>query len=300
MVKANEQIAMRISKNTIIGNVLLSAFKLLAGFLGGSAAMLSDAVHTLSDVVSTVIVMIGVKLANEKADKEHPYGHERFECVAAIILAAILCVTGIGIGYNGIQKVIAGSGGTLSAPGLIALIAAVVSIFTKEAMYWYTKSAAKKIDSGALMADAWHHRSDAFSSIGSFAGILGARIGFPVLDPIACLVICVFIIKAAFDIFLDAVGKMTDRACDESTVDEIHALVLEQTNVVSVDLLHTRRFGDRIYVDLEISVDGDIPLHESHEIAHKVHDRIESNFAKVKHCMVHVNPTPRHTEEASE
>lgn len=207
MEKTKEQIAMRVSTNTIIGNVLLSVLKLLAGIFGKSAAMLSDAVHSLSDVMSTLIVMIGVKLANKKADREHPYGHERFECVAAIILAAILCATGIGIGYKGVQNIVAGNYGDLAVPGIIALAAAILSIAAKEGMYWYTRAAAKKIDSSALMADAWHHRSDAFSSIGSFIGILGARVGYPVLDSVACLVICFFIVKAAYDIFMDAIGK---------------------------------------------------------------------------------------------
>lgn len=290
MEKTNEQIALRVSWNTVIGNVLLSAFKLMAGIAGNSAAMLSDAVHTLSDVLSTFIVMIGVKLANQKADKEHPYGHERFECVAAIILAVILCATGLGIGYSGVMTIISGNYEDLALPGLIALAAAVVSIAVKEGMYWYTRAAAKKIGSGALMADAWHHRSDALSSIGSFIGILGARIGFPVLDSVACLVICVFIVKAAFDIFMDAINKMTDRACDDRTVEKIRSLIMAQEGVACIDLLQTRLFGDKIYIDVEISVDGSVSLYDSHKIAEEVHDVIESNIPMVKHCMVHLNP----------
>lgn len=290
MERNKQQVAMKVSRNAIIGNVLLSAFKLLAGVLGRSAAMLSDAVHSLSDVFSTVIVMIGVKLSGKKADKEHPYGHERFECVAALILAIILCATGIGIGYGGVKSILAGQYATMPIPGLLALVAAIVSIVTKEAMYWYTRSAAKKVNSGALMADAWHHRSDALSSIGSFIGILGARMGFPVLDAVACLVICLFIVKAAWDIFMDSIGKMTDKACDDDTVAKIRSVILEQENVQGIDLIRTRLFGDKIYVDVEISVDGKLPLGEGHDIAHAVHDAIENHFEYVKHCMVHVNP----------
>ncbi|QQO07600.1 cation diffusion facilitator family transporter [Breznakiella homolactica] len=290
MEKANEKIAIRVSWHTVIGNVLLSAFKLAAGIIGQSAAMLSDAVHSLSDVLSTFIVMIGVKAAGKDADKEHPYGHERFESVAAIILAVFLCVTGIGIGYGGVQSIIAGRYETLAVPGLLALVAAIVSIAVKEAMYWYTRAAAKKINSGALMADAWHHRSDALSSVGSFVGILGARMGFPVLDAVACIVICVFIVKAAGTIFMDAINKMTDKACDEETAEEIRGVILAQDNVRGIDLLRTRLFGDKIYVDVEIRVDGSIPLADGHGIAHAVHDAIESRFGNVKHCMVHVNP----------
>ena len=288
--KTNEQIAMRVSLNTIIGNVVLSAFKLFAGIFANSAAMVSDSVHSISDVLSTIIVMIGVKLAGKNSDKEHPYGHERMECAAAIILAGILFATGLIIGWNGIQNVIEGSTGELSIPGGLALIAAIASIVSKELMYWYTRAAAKKTESGALMADAWHHRSDALSSVGSFIGILGARLGLPILDPIASLVICVFILKVAVDIFRDAMRKMTDRACDDEFVEELKAVVLEQKDVLGIDKITTRLFGDRIYVDIEISADSDSTLVEAHEVAQQVHDVIETRFAKVKHCMVHVNP----------
>ena len=290
MEKTNEQIAMRVSLNSIIVNVVLSAFKLFAGVFAQSAAMISDSIHSLSDVFSTIIVIVGIKLANQKSDKEHPYGHERFECVAAIVLAAILFATGIGIGWVGVQKVIAGNYGDLPIPGALALVAAISSVVVKEAMYWYTRIAAKKINSSALMADAWHHRSDALSSIGSFIGILGAQLGFPILDPVACIVICMFILKAAIDIFRDAVGKMTDKACDEQTSEEIRRVILSQEAVEGIDRLKTRLFGDKIYVDVEILADGSATLEQAHSIAQCVHDEIEKQFPKVKHCMVHVNP----------
>ncbi len=290
MEKSNEQIAMQVSRNSIIGNVLLSGFKLFAGVFAQSAAMISDAIHSLSDVFSTIIVMAGVKMANKKPDKEHPYGHERFECVAAIILSVILFATGAGIGWAGLQKVIAGNYGGLATPGMLALVAAIISIVVKEAMYWYTRNAAKKIDSSALMADAWHHRSDAFSSVGSFIGILGARLGFPILDPAACIVICLFILKAAVDIFRDAVGKMIDKACDEQTAAEMREVILAQESVLGIDQLKTRLFGDKIYVDVEIRSDGLVTLEQAHDAAQRVHDVIEKQFPKVKHCMVHVNP----------
>jgi len=290
MERSNEQIAMQVSRNSIIGNVILSAFKLFAGVFAHSAAMVSDSVHSLSDVFSTIIVMIGVKMANQKSDREHPYGHERFECVAAIVLAAVLFATGIGIGWAGVQKAIAGNYGKAVVPGLLALVAAITSIIVKEVMYWYTRAAAKKTNSSALMADAWHHRSDAFSSIGSFFGIFGARLGFPILDPLASIVICLFILKAAFDIFRDAVGKMTDRACDEQTVAEMHEVILTQEEVEGIDQLKTRLFGDKIYVDVEIRVNGSFTLEAAHNRAQCVHDVIEEQFPKVKHCMVHVNP----------
>lgn len=290
MEKTNEQIAMKVSRISIIGNIILSGFKLFAGIVAQSAAMISDAVHSMSDVFSTIIVMIGIKLANKKPDKEHPYGHERFECVAAIVLAAVLFATGAGIGWSGIKKAIAGNYGDLAIPGILALVAAIVSIIVKEAMYWYTRGAAKRINSSALMADAWHHRSDAFSSVGSFAGIFGARLGFPILDPLACIIICLFILKAAIDIFRDAVGKMTDRACDDETIAKMRDLILSQKSVEGIDGLKTRLFGDKIYMDVEIRVDALVRLEEAHLVAQAVHDVIEEQFPKVKHCMVHVNP----------
>ena len=291
MIKSNEQIAIKVSVNTIIGNALLTALKLFAGVSGRSTAMISDAVHSLSDVLSTVIVMIGIKLANQKPDKEHPYGHERFECVAAVILSVLLFATGVGIGWVGVEKVMAGGYGELTMPGLLALAAAVISIAAKEGMYWYTRAAAKKINSSALMADAWHHRSDALSSIGSFAGILGARLGFPVLDAVAGIVICLFILKVALDIFRDAVGKMTDKAADDKIETEMRKAVLSQEAVIGIDMFRTRLFGNRIYVDVDISVDGKKELSEAHDIAQQVHDVIEGEFPSVKHCTVHINPS---------
>lgn len=251
--------------------------------------MVSDSIHSMSDVFSTFIVMIGIKLASKEADKKHPYGHERFECVAAIILAIILCLIGLGIGYSGIRMIILGEYCKQALPGLLALVASVVSIAVKETMYQYTKSAANRIGSGALMADAWHHRSDALSSIESFVGIIGARIGFLFMDSIASVVICLFIVKASITIFMDAVGKMTDNSCDESIVEEMKSIILEQEGVMGIDQIKTRLFGDKVYVDVEISANGEDTLSSTHRLAHQVHDIIEEHFENVKHCMVHVN-----------
>lgn len=286
-----QKIAMRVSGVSITVNLVLSLFKLLAGILAHSGAMLSDAVHSASDVISTIVVIIGVKLSGKKSDAEHQYGHERLECVSAIILAGLLFATGVGIGMSGIKSILAGSKGQkIMEPGLLALIAAVVSIVTKEWMFWYTRAAAKKISSGALMADAWHHRSDALSSVGSFVGILGARLGCPIMDPIASVVICIFILKAAIDIFKDAIDRMVDHSCDEETEDKMRQAVLEVPGVKGVDVLQTRLFGSKIYVDLEISADGQQSLNDAHAIAERVHHMIENTFQDVKHCMVHVNP----------
>lgn len=284
------RVANRVSIISIVQNALLSGFKLLAGIVAHSSAMVSDAVHSASDVFSTIIVMIGVKISSKDSDKEHPYGHERLECVAAIILAVVLLITGIKIGSGAVRNIIAGNYQALQKPGVLALVAAIVSIVVKEAMYWYTRHYAIKIDSSALMADAWHHRSDALSSIGALIGIGGAMLGFPIMDSVASIVIFFFIAKAAFDIFKDAMDKMVDHSCDEETENAIRESVLKNSEVKGVDLLQTRIFGNKIYVDLEISVDGTYTLSKAHDIAEEVHEDIEQNFPKVKHIMVHVNP----------
>lgn len=281
--------AMKVSIISIIANVVLAAFKLVAGVFAHSGAMISDAIHSASDVFSTFVVMIGIKIASKEPDEEHPYGHERMECVAAIILATILCITGLGIGKNALEH-ITGNSSEVSVPGVLALIAAIVSIIVKEAMFWYTRHYAKKIDSGALMADAWHHRSDALSSIGAFIGIIFARMGYVMMDSIACLVICVFIVKAAYDIFKDAIDKMVDKSCSLEVEAEIRTIVMSVDGVKGIDSLSTRLFGNKMYVDIEIRADGEKTLNETHEIAEAVHDSIEAQFEKVKHIMVHVNP----------
>ncbi len=285
-----QKTAMHVSAVSVAVNLLLSLFKLLAGIVANSGAMISDAIHSASDVFSTFIVMVGVVMAGKKSDEEHPYGHERMECVASIILATILAITGLGIGSAGFQKVIGSDSGELQMPGMLALVAAVISIVVKEWMYWFTRAAAKKINSGALMADAWHHRSDALSSVGAFVGVFGARMGFPILDPLASIVICVFIEKAAWDIFKDAMDKMVDKSCPDCMLQEMKSIILQQQGVEGVDDIKTRLFGSKIYVDVEILVNGDKTLVEAHEVAERVHGMIEHAFADVKHCMVHVNP----------
>lgn len=286
-------IIQKLSLVSIIGNAVLSGFKLFAGLSGHSGAMLSDAIHSLSDVLTTVIAWVGVKLSRKGADASHPYGHERFECVASLILGLVLLATGIGVGKVGITNIISREYEILAIPGKVALIAAVVSILGKEAMYWYTRHYAKIINSAAFMADAWHHRSDAFSSIGSFVGIGGAMLGFPILDSVASVVICLFIVKVAFDILKDAVTKMLDTSCGDAYEKRLAAHVAAQNGIVGVDMVRSRMFGNKVYVDLEISVDGEQSLRDAHEIAERVHKDIEHCFSEIKHIMVHVNPAAR-------
>ena len=288
MNKTDTAVAVRVSRNTLFGNLGLSAGKLIVGLLAHSGALVSDAVHSLSDVLAAVIVIFSLRLAGKKADREHPYGHERLECICGVILSVILLITGLLIGYRAIETIRVG--GTAEIPGLAALIAAVVSIVVKELMYHYTAGAAKKIRSTALKAEAWHHRSDALSSVGSFAGILGARLGLPWADAAASLIICLFIVKVAVDIFRESATGVLDTACDEPTQARMREVILSQPGVLGVDLLNTRLFGNRMFVDVEISADGSQSLESAHHIAENVHDAIEQNFGTVKHCMVHVNP----------
>lgn len=282
-----KRVTMQVSTVGIVSNAVLTVFKLVAGIVAHSSAIVADAVHSASDILGSLIVMIGAVFSHKAADASHPYGHEKLECIASILLGNILVVVGAAIGYAGV-KIIRGE--TLAAPGVLALIAAVVSIAVKEGLYWYTIAAAKRIRSVSLKAEAWHHRSDALSSIGSFAGVLGARLGVPILDPIASIVICLFIFKVAYGIFRESIDRLVDRACDADTVAAMRATMLRTPGVVRVDDLKTRLFGSRTYVDAEIAVDGALPLRDAHVIAEAVHHELERDYPDVKHCTVHVNP----------
>ena len=281
----------RLSLTGIVGNAALSAFKLFAGVAGQSSTMVSDAAHSLSDVLATLIALVGVLLSKRAADDDHPYGHERFESVAALLLGLILLATGGLIGKVGLEALLSGNDARRGSPGLIALAAAVVSIAVKEAMYWYTRRCALHLNSAAFMADAWHHRSDALSSVGSLIGIAGARMGYPALDPAAGVAICLVIVAVALRTTRDALGQLLDTSCGRSYDRELENFIAAQEGVVRVDLLRTRRFGNRVYVDLEIAVDGDTSLRKAHSVAERVHLRVEQRFSGVKHIMIHVNPT---------
>lgn len=280
----------RLSLVSLIGNAFLSGFKMFAGIAGNSGAMISDAVHSFSDVLTTLIAWIGVKLSKKAADDTHPYGHERLECVASLILGFVLMATGVCIGKVGIENMISGRYQVLALPGVIALVAAVLSIVGKEAMYWYTRYYAKLINSTAFLADAWHHRSDALSSIGSLIGIAGAMLGYSVLDSAASVVICLFVVKVAYDILKDAFIKMLDTSCGEDYEEKLLRYISAEEDVLSVDMLHSRMFGNKVYIDLEISVDGGKSLREAHEVAEQVHRDTERKFSEIKHIMIHVNP----------
>lgn len=283
----------KMSFVSVAGNAVLSGFKFFAGVTGNSGAMISDSIHSFSDVITTLIAWIEVKASKKEADAAHPYGHERIECIASLLLGIVLLGTGLGVGKVGLENIFSGNYQALAVPSAIALVAAVVSIVSKEAMYWYTRYYANLIHSSAFLADAWHHRSDAFSSIGSLIGIAGAMMGYPVLDSVASVVICLFIVKASYDILKDGVVKLLDTSCGESYDKKMADYISGQEGVVCVDSLRSRMFGNKVYIDLEIQVDGEKSLREAHQVAEQIHDDVEKTFPDVKHIMIHLNPTAK-------
>lgn len=284
------EIIKKLSFVSIIGNIFLTVLKMFAGVTGNSGALISDAVHSLSDIFTTVIAWIGVKISKQEADQKHQYGHERLECVASLILGLVLMATGLALGKVGAENIISGTYQTVEIPTFVALAAAFVSILGKEAMYWYTRYYAKLINSAAFMADAWHHRSDAFSSIGSLIGVGGAMLGFPVMDSLASVVICLCILKVAYDIIKDAFSKLLDTSCGHDYEQKLREFIISQQNVKQIDMLQSRMFGNKVYIDLEIALDGKLSLKEAHDIAEKVHEAVEKEFSEVKHVMIHINP----------
>ncbi len=293
----NEKVAYKASILSIISNIFLSLFKLISGIIGNSLAMISDAVHSISDVFSTIVVMIGIKISSKENDDNHPYGHERFECVASIILSFMLFSIGIMIGYKGIINIINGNYKNIEIPTLLPLIAALISILIKTLMFIYTKKCAKLINSNALLADSYHHLSDSLSSIGSLIGIILAILGYPIFDSIASIIICLFIIKVSVDIFKDTIDKMVDKSCSDEVIHCIKNDILSNKKVINIDLLKTRVFGNKIYADIEIAVNKNLSLIEAHNIAEDVHDNLENKYKNLKHCMIHVNPYESDNDE---
>lgn len=288
MKKLLENIGVRVSLITILINFLLFLLKFVFGFISHSHAIISDAFHSLSDVITTVAVIIGLVLSSQDADKRHPYGHEKIESLVAVILSFILFISGISIGYIGFRDIF--SAKEIIIPGVSALVVAVISIVTKEVMFHYTMRAAKKISSTSMEADAWHHRSDALSSIGSFVGVFLARLGFPIFDPICSILICILIIKCAIEIFIDATNRMIDTACDDELNKEIIDTILDDKNVIKINDFKTRMFGDKCYIDVEIALDGSKSLKDVNNIVVNIHNNVEEKFKEVKHCNIHVIP----------
>jgi len=280
---------------TIIWNVILTLGKVIVGIIAKSSSLISDGVHSGSDVISTIIVMIGARLSTKKADKDHPYGHERIESIATIILALLLFATALLLGYQGVMSIIRFANGEKFEKTNIIWVAfgfAVASIIIKFWMFLYTKKAAKRINSTSLKADAYHHLSDSLSSIGSLLGIIGLIIGgnWAILDPIASIIISLFIIRVAYVIGKEGIDQVVDKTAPEEFQNMVKDITLKIEGVKKVNDLKTRQFGNKYYVDIEIAVDGSISVKEGHNIANKVHDALEHKFENIKHCMVHVDP----------
>lgn len=281
------RICNKIGITTIVLNTLLAFVKIIVGVIGKSSAVISDGFHSLSDIFTTIGVIIGIKYAGKPEDKKHPYGHEKIEPLVTKILAIVLFMTAIVIAYNSLQTII---NGDLTRPSQITLYIAALSVLVKEWMYHYTKKGGKLIGSSALVADAWHHRSDAFSSIGVLFGAMAARYGYPIFDPIASIIVCIIILKVAINLFTNSANELIDCSADDEVVEQMTKYIINVEGVLKIDDLKTRKHGNKLYVDVEISVNKNVTFCEAHSIAEIVHVGIENNIDNVKHCMVHVNP----------
>ena len=278
---------LKVGMITIIGNLLLAISKFITGLLSSSNSLISDSIHSLSDFLSTIVVIIGVHISKKQADNDHPYGHERYECVSALLLAFLLFLVVYIMFSSNIKMLFIKSTYNVS---ILSFTITIISILSKETMFWYTKKAADKLQSDALKADAWHHRSDALSSIVTLIGLIGIKVKIYYIDTIAALIICIIIFKVAINIFIESIDKMIDKSCSKEIIEEFKNLILSNKEIVRIDTIKTRMFSNRIYIDVEVSVDRLLSLLEAHEIAHKIHDQIEQEYSSVKHCMVHVNP----------
>lgn len=280
-------------------NALLVAFKFVAGIMGHSAAMVADAVHSLSDFVTDIIVLVFVHISGKPKDKSHDYGHGKFETLAMTFIGFVLFLVAIGIVYEGLVKIAAWAGGEqLKAPGLLALWAALLSIFVKEATFRYSIRKARELDSQALEANAWHHRSDALSSIGTALGIGGAIFlgqKWAVLDPLASVIVGFFIVKVSIQVLRSGFGDLTEQSLPDEVEQEILQLAGSVPGVVEPHDLRTRRIGNHYAIELHILMDGNIPLLEAHDRASEVEDLLRRHYGKETHVVVHVEPISQPT-----
>lgn len=287
----------KIYRVTLVGtgvNAVLIVLKFIAGIFGKSSAMVADAVHSLSDFVTDVIVLIFVRIAGRPRDKGHDYGHGKFETFATMIIGLILALAGIGLMVNGIEHVIKSlHGEVLPRPTMLALVIALVSIVSKEWLYRYTARAGKEVNSQAVVANAWHHRSDAISSLGTLVGVAGAMFlgdRWRILDPIAAIVVSVFIIKSGYDIMKPSVSELLESSLPEEQEKDILTRVLEVHGIEKVHNLRTRRIGNTIAVDLHAKMDGRISLCEAHAMATAAEEAIRSKYGKDTIVTIHMEP----------
>ena len=287
----------KIYRVTITGsivNIVLLVMKFVAGILGNSAAMVADAVHSLSDFLTDIVVIVLVKLSSKPADKDHDYGHGKYETIATSIIGIALIAVSLMLAWNGIDKIIfVVKGGDIESPCMIAFIAAIMSILLKEWVFRVTKKVALEVDSQALEANAWHHRSDALSSIGTAIGIGGAVLlgnSFAVLDPIAAVIVSVFIFIAAYRLLRQASGELLEESLPKETEDKIEEIVYRDSLVSDIHNLHTRRIGSIIAIEMHLRLPGDISLEESHRHATAIERALRDEFGKGTHIMLHIEP----------
>ncbi|WP_293473992.1 cation diffusion facilitator family transporter [Prevotella sp.] len=275
-------------------NILLLAFKFAAGILGHSAAMIADAIHSLTDFVTDAIVLIFVRLGSKPTDRDHDYGHGKYETLASAIIGVSLLVVGMMICYSGVTKTYhAMCGEPLQQPGFIALVAAVASVVLKEWAYRFTVRVGRRCHSEAVVANAWHHRSDALSSVGTTVGIGGAIIlgeKWAVLDPLTAIVVSFFIMKAAWSVLSKAVDELTDGSLPKETEDEIESIVSEDKEVSVVHNLCTRRIGNRIAIEMHVRMPGETSLYEAHHHATEIEQRLKQRFGADTHISIHLEP----------
>lgn len=287
-----------IYKVTIVGsivNFLLLVFKFFAGIAGHSAAMLADAVHSLSDFITDIVVIVFVRIAGKPEDKGHDYGHGKYETLATAIIGLLLLCVGFGIFWNGASSIYTFlRGRQLESPGVVALVAALVSIVSKEILYQYTVIQGKKLNSQAVIANAWHHRSDALSSIGTAIGIGGAILlgdHWRVLDPVAAVVVSFFIMKVSVRLLIPCVDELLEKSLPEDVEKEIEQTVLSFPGVSQPHHLRTRRIGNYYAIELHVRMDGKITLEEAHSTATAIENKLKEMFGKGTHVGIHVEPT---------
>lgn len=296
-IESQNKLSKQVSNVGLFANIFLSIAKLAVGIIGASQALISDAINSIGDVFATFVVLIGVKESKKAADTDHPFGHERLDSVAAIILAIFFFLTAFFIGFRAVSSILEGINGEIPLPSNLTWIVAVIAIAIKEGLFIYTANAAKLTGSTALKGSAYDHQADVISTTGSLIGIVGARIfSLPILDPIFSLFIGVLIVITGIRVFKEAIERMIDKSIDEEDEKAIIKTVEEVVGVEQIDMFRSRIFGNRIYVDIDIAVDADLSLEEAHTIAENVHDRIEQDYPLVKHIMVHVNPLNAHIE----
>lgn len=286
-----------IYKVTIVGtivNAVLVAIKFVAGFVGRSSALVADAVHSLTDFISDVIVLVFVRISGKPRDEEHGYGHGKFETLATLIIGVLLAAAGIGLLVNGAMQVWHSlHGGELPEPTWIALAVAIISIIAKEALFHYTIREGRRLNSDAVVANAWHHRSDSISSIGTMIGIGGAMFfgqKWRILDPLAAVVVSFFIIKAGYDIIKPAINELLEASLPKEQTDEITDIIRSVEGVKGLHNLRTRKVGSSIAIDVHVKMDGNLRLTEAHEIASRIEKAIRSRFGEGSMIYVHMEP----------